>query len=166
MPVTIPCQPESEASRVLEMAGEEHPMKETLKAGIEFDFRFPISVAKTVPALYPEAAEFQVMPEVFATGFMVGFIEWACVQAVNPHIDWPAEQTVGIHINVAHVAATPPGMEVRAQVKLIEVDGRRLVFEVAAFDESGLIGKGFHERMVIDAERFNRKIEEKARSAR
>jgi fluoroacetyl-CoA thioesterase len=55
-------------------------------------------------------------------------------------------------------------MEVRAQVKVIEVDGRRVVFEVAAFDESGLIGKGFHERMIIDAKRFNRKIEEKAKS--
>lgn len=52
----------------------------------------------------------------------------------------------------------------RAQVKVIEVDGRRVVFEVAAFDESGLIGKGFHERMIIDAKRFNRKIEEKAKS--
>ncbi len=139
-------------------------MKDSLKVGIEFEFRFQLSEAKTVAALYPEAAEFQEMPKVFATGFMVGFIEWACVQAVNPHIDWPKEQTVGIHINVGHVAATPPGMEVRAQVKLIEVDGRRLVFEVTAFDESGLIGRGFHERMIVDAERFNRKMKEKARS--
>ena len=139
-------------------------MKDSLKVGIEFEFRFQLSEAKTVAALYPEAAEFQEMPKVFATGFMVGFIEWACVQAVNPHIDWPKEQTVGIHINVGHVAATPPGMEVRAQVKLIEVDGRRLVFEVTAFDESGLIGRGFHERMIVDAERFNRKMKEKTRS--
>ncbi len=139
-------------------------MKDTLKAGIEYEFCFQLSDAKTVAALYPEAAEFQEMPKVFATGFMVGFMEWACVQAVNPHLDWPKEQTVGIHINIGHVAATPPGMEVRAQVKLIEVDGRRLVFEVTAFDESGLIGRGFHERMIIDAERFNRKMEEKAQS--
>jgi len=139
-------------------------MKDSLEVGIEFEFRFQLSEAKTVAALYPEATEFQEMPKVFATGFMVGFIEWACVQAVNPHIDWPKEQTVGIHINVGHVAATPPGMEVRAQVKLIEVDGRRLVFEVTAFDESGLIGRGFHERMIVDAERFNRKMKEKARS--
>ena len=139
-------------------------MKDSLKVGIEFEFRFQLSEAKTVAALYPEATEFQEMPKVFATGFMVGFIEWACVQAVNPHIDWPKEQTVGIHINMGHVAATPPGMEVRAQVKLIEVDGRRLVFEVTAFDESGLIGRGFHERMIVDAERFNRKMKEKARS--
>lgn len=139
-------------------------MKDTLKAGIEFEFCFPLSDTKTVPALYPEAAEFQVMPKVFATGFMVGFIEWACIQAVNPHIDWPNEQTVGTHINMGHVAATPPGMEVRAQVKLIEVDGRRLVFEVTAFDESGLIGRGFHERVIVDVERFNRKIEEKAQA--
>ena len=139
-------------------------MKETLKPGLTHEFRFRLTEAKTVPALYPEADEFQVMPKVFATGYMVGFIEWTCVQAINPHIDWPEEQSVGTHINVAHVAATPPGMEVRAQVKVIEVDGRRVVFEVAAFDESGLIGKGFHERMIIDAEKFNRKIEAKVKS--
>jgi fluoroacetyl-CoA thioesterase len=141
-------------------------MKATLKAGIEHEFRFRLTETKTVSALYPEADEFQFMPKVFATGFMVGFIEWACVQAVNPHINWPKEQTVGTHINVAHVAATPPGMEVRAWVKVIEVEGRKLVFEVAAFDESGLIGKGFHERVIIDAEKFNQKIEEKAQSVK
>ena len=139
-------------------------METRLHAGITHEFRFKLPEDKTVPALYPEADEFQVMPKVFATGFMVGFIEWACIQAINPHIDWPREQTVGIHINVSHVAATPPGMEVRAQIKLIEVDGRRLVFEVAAYDEADLIGKGFHERMIIDAEKFNRRIESKAQS--
>ena len=137
-------------------------MKATLKEGIEHEFRFRLTETKTVSALYPEADEFQFMPKVFATGFMVGFIEWA----VNPHINWPKEQTVGTHINVAHVAATPPGMEVRAWVKVIEVEGRKLVFEVAAFDESGLIGKGFHERVIIDAEKFNQKIEEKAQSVK
>ena len=99
-------------------------MKESLKPGIEYDFRFRVPESKTVPNLYPESPEFQAMPQVFATGFMVGLIEWACIKAINPHIDWPNEQTVGTHVNLSHSAATPPGMEVRAKVKLIEVDGR------------------------------------------
>ena len=84
-------------------------MKETLKPGITHTHQFTITPANTVPALYPEAEEFVAMPQVFATGYMVGLIEWTCIQAVNPHLDWPKEQTVGIHINVSHLAATPAG---------------------------------------------------------
>jgi len=137
-------------------------LKDTLKPGIESQFTFRISEAKTVPALYPEAAEFQEMPEVFATGYLVGFLEWACIQAVNPHLDWPAEQTVGTHIDVSHIAATPVGFEVTAKVKLVEVDRRRLVFEVEAHDSAELISKGRHERFVIDKAKFDQKMKEKA----
>ena len=137
-------------------------MKETLKAGIEHELRFRVPASKTVPALYPEASEFQVMPRVFATGYMVGLIEWACIQAINPHIDWPSEQTVGISINVNHTAATPPGLEVCARVRLIEVDGKRLIFEVELNDGVDAISKGTHERFIINAEKFNRKVKEKA----
>src|SRR5512135_3297062 len=136
-------------------------MKDTLKPGIESQFTFCITGAKTVPALYPESEEFQQMPEVFATGYLVGFLEWACIQAVNPHIDWPAEQTVGTHIDVSHRAATPAGLEVTARVKLVEVDGRRLVFEVEAHDGVELISKGKHERFVISKEKFDAKMNEK-----
>jgi fluoroacetyl-CoA thioesterase len=137
-------------------------MKETLKPGIEHQFRFRVSDAKTVPALYPESPEFQVMPQVFATGFMVGLIEWACIQAIQPHIEWPEEQTVGTQINVSHSAATPPGFEVCAKVKLIEVDGRRLVFQVEADDGVDVISKGTHERFVINAAKFRARAREKA----
>ena len=61
-------------------------MKETLKPGIEYKLKFQVPENKTVPALYPEASEFQVMPKVFATGFLVGLFEWACIKAINPHI--------------------------------------------------------------------------------
>jgi fluoroacetyl-CoA thioesterase len=136
-------------------------MKETLKPGIESEFKFRIPDSKTVPALYPESAEFQEMPEVFATGFLVGFLEWACIKAINPHLDWPREQTVGIHIDISHTAATPAGFEVTAKVKLIEVDGRRLIFEVEAHDGIDLISRGKHERFIINKEKFNSKIKEK-----
>ncbi|TAN39141.1 MAG: thioesterase [Nitrospirae bacterium] len=136
-------------------------MKETLKPGIESEFKFHIPESKTVPALYPESAEFREMPEVFATGYMVGLLEWACIKAINPYLDWPAEQTVGTHIDVSHVAATPAGFDVTAKVKLIEVDGRRLVFEVEAHDGLDLISQGRHERFIINKDRFDSKMKEK-----
>jgi len=139
-------------------------MKPTLKAGIKYEFRFRVPETKTVPALYPESPEFREMPQVFATGFMVGFLEWACIKAVNPHLDWPEEQTVGTQINVSHSAATPPGLEVTAKVKLIQVDGRRLVFEVEANDGVDVISKGTHERFIINKAKFSEKVKEKAKS--
>ena len=136
-------------------------MKETLVPGIEHELTYRITDAKTVPALFPEASEFQVMPKVFATGFMVGFFEWACIQALTPHLEWPAEQSVGTHIDVSHTAATPAGFEVTAKVKLVEVDRRRLVFEIEARDEVDLIARGRHERFVIDKAKFDANLENK-----
>ena len=137
-------------------------MKETLKPGLQYEFKYKIPESKTVPALYPEAPEFQVMPNVLATGFLVGLIEWTCIQAINPHIDWPREQTVGTDIQVNHTAATPPGLEVTVFVTLKAVNRRRLVFEVSASDGIDLISKGTHERYIIDAAIFEKKIAEKA----
>jgi len=136
-------------------------MKETLKPGIKYKHKFVVPSSKTVPALYPESEEFLAMPEVFATGFLVGFLEWACIKAINPHLDWPKEQTVGTHIDVSHEAATPPGLEVTAIAELVEVSGRKLVFAVEAHDGVELISKGRHERFVIDKEKFDAKVEKK-----
>lgn len=133
-------------------------MKDTLKSGITYEHRFVVPSSKTVPALYPESEEFLAMPEVFATGFLVGFLEWACIKAINPHLDWPAEQTVGTHIDVSHEAATPPGLEVTARVELVEVSGRKLVFDVEAHDGVDRISKGRHERFVIDKQKFDAKV--------
>jgi fluoroacetyl-CoA thioesterase len=139
-------------------------MKDSLKPGLEYELVYRVPESKTVPYLYPEAREFQVMPRVFATGFMVGFVEWACLLAIIAHLDWPAEQSVGTHVNLSHSAATPHGMEVRAKVKLLEVDGRRLVFEVEADDGVDTICKGTHERFLIDAAKFIAKVNAKAQS--
>lgn len=129
-------------------------MKQSLRPGLRYEFRFRVPETKTVPSLYPEASEFQVMPEVFATGFLVGLLEWACIRAIMPHLDWPNEQTVGTHVDVSHEAATPPGFEVTVHVTLVELDGRRLVFEVEANDGVDVISRGRHERFVIDPARF------------
>ena len=137
-------------------------MKESLKPGIRYEHKFKVPSSKTVPALYPEAEEFVVMPEVFATGFLVGFLEWTCIKAINPHLDWPEEQTLGTHIDVSHVAATPPGLEVTATVELIAVEGRKLVFAVEAHDGVDLISKGRHERFIINKDKFVAKVKTKA----
>ena len=136
-------------------------MMKSLKPGIEFEHSFTLTEAKMVPALYPEAAEFQEMPEVFATGFMVGFLEWACLKSVIPHLDWPNEQTVGTHVNLSHLAASPSGLTVTAKVKLVEVDGRRLKFEVEGHDGIDIISKGTHERFVIDKAKFDASVNKK-----
>ena len=133
-------------------------MKETLKAGIRYTHRFLVPQSKTVPALYPESVEFVAMPEVFATGFLVGLLEWTCILAINPHLDWPLEQTLGTHIDVSHEAATPVGLEIAATAELIAVEGRKLVFAVSAHDGVDLISKGRHERFVIDRRRFDAKL--------
>ena len=136
-------------------------MKDTLQPGIEHKFVFNVSESKLVPALYPESDEFLAMPQVFATGYMVGLIEWTCIQALNPHLDWPREQSVGIHIDVSHIAATPPGLNVTVTAKLVEMEGKRMVFEVEAHDGIDRISRGRHERFIISKEKFDRKMEEK-----
>ena len=139
-------------------------MKDSLKPGLTFEFKFKVPESKTVPHLYPESPEFQVMPKVLATGFMVGLFEWACIQAINPHIDWPVEQTVGIQVNLSHLAATPPGLTVTVKGKLEEVQGRKLSFSIIADDGVDTISEGRHERFVIDAAKFNAKMAAKGES--
>lgn len=140
-------------------------MKETLRAGLTHRFRFTIPATKTVPHLYPESAMFQEMPQVLATGFMVGLMEWACIEAIRPHLDWPREQSLGTLVNFTHLAATPPGLTVTVNVRLDSVDGSRLTFFLVADDGIDKIAEGTHQRFVIDAARFTAKVAEKARRA-
>jgi fluoroacetyl-CoA thioesterase len=136
-------------------------MKDSLKPGLIFEFLYQVPKNRTVPHLLPESAEFGQMPEVLASGFMVGLIEWACIQAINPHLDWPHEQTVGIDFHLNHTAATPPGLTVRVQVRLEEVAGRKLTFSILADDGVDKISQGTHDRFIIDAARFKAKVADK-----
>jgi len=105
------------------------------------------------------------MPKVLATGFLVGLVEWTCIQAINPHINWPAEQSVGVGINMSHSAATPPGLTVTVKVKLEDVDGRKLNFSFEADDGIDVICQGEHGRYLIDAAKFNAKVGSKLSKA-
>jgi len=98
--------------------------------------------------------------KVFATPMMVALIEKAAVLSVEPYLG-EGQSSVGTLVNVKHVAATPVGMKVWAETELIEIDRRRLVFNVAAYDEAGLIGEGTHERFIIDIEKFQSKTDAK-----
>ena len=135
-------------------------MKDTLKPGLRHSLVFRVPVAKTVPNLYPEAPEFQEMPEVFATGFMVGLMEWTCLQLLQPHLE-EGEGSLGVHIDVSHEAATPPGMNVTVEAECIAVEGRRAAFQVEAHDEAELIGRGRHERCVVLWDRFDERMRDK-----
>lgn len=138
-------------------------MKDSLKPGLTHQFRFTIPPTKTVPHLYPESEMFRQMPEVLATGFLVGLLEWACIEALRPHLDWPGEQSLGTRISVSHLAATPPGMTVTVDVRLDSVEGRKLSFTVSAHDGADKISEGTHERFVIDHTRFAARVADKAR---
>ena len=102
--------------------------------------------------------------DVFATPMMIALIEQTCNECVLPYLD-EGQGTVGTLINVAHTAATPIGMRVWCESELVEVDRRRLVFKVKAFDECGPIGEGLHERFIIDTAKFAAKALSKGHSA-
>src|ERR671915_1567829 len=137
-------------------------MNPSLTPGLTHEFQFTVPESKTVPALYPESALFQQMPRVLATGYLVGLMEWACIEAIAPHLDWPREQSLGTKVDFAHLAATPPGLTVTVSVRLDKVEGRKLSFTLSAHDGVDTNSEGTHERHVIDVERFNAKVRLKA----
>lgn len=98
--------------------------------------------------------------EVFATPCLIGLMEEAAQTSVAPFLD-EGMTTVGTKLNVSHDAATPIGMKVRAESELTEIDGRRLVFSVKAYDDCGLVGQGEHERFIIKLDRFMEKVNAK-----
>ena len=97
---------------------------------------------------------------VYATPAMIGLMEGTCLAAVDPHLP-DGLATVGTSLNIKHTAATPVGMNVRACAELVEIEGKRLVFRVEAFDDKDKIGEGTHERFIIDLEKFIKKAEAK-----
>lgn len=101
--------------------------------------------------------------KVLATPMLVALMEKTCNDAMLPLLD-AGQGTVGTHIDISHCAATPIGMRVWCECELVEVDRRRLLFEVKAFDDCGLVGEGRHERFVIDMAKFQAKVDAKKES--
>jgi fluoroacetyl-CoA thioesterase len=98
--------------------------------------------------------------EVYATPMMIALMEKAAAEAVQPHLA-AGQSTVGTLVNITHIAATPVGQTVKAKAELLEVDGRRLIFAVTAYDEMERIGEGRHERFIIDDDRFLNRVARK-----
>jgi fluoroacetyl-CoA thioesterase len=138
-------------------------MKDTLRPGLEGTHAVRVTEALTVPRLHPDAPEFKPMPPVLATAHLVGIVEWACMKLVLPHLDWPAEQTLGVDVRLDHTAPTPPGLTVTVKARLDRVDGRRLGFSVSVHDGVEEVSRGTHERHVVDGARFAAKAARKAK---
>ena len=135
--------------------------KPGLQPGLTHSRSLIVEPSITVPALPALLGVFADMPPVLATACMVGFVETTCMEALAPHLA-PGQKTVGIHVDLSHVAATPVGMRVTARVELIAVEGRKLRFKVECRDEQEIIGAGFHERAIIEEARFLARLRVKA----
>jgi fluoroacetyl-CoA thioesterase len=132
-----------------------------LRPGLRHSATMRVGEALAVPAqgrLFGAEAE---MPPVFATANMIAFVEWTCVAALAPYIA-PHQRTVGTLVEMSHLAATPIGMQVTATIELIEIAGRRLRFKVRCDDEVEPIGEGFHQRALVDQDRFMARLARKA----
>lgn len=95
--------------------------------------------------------------EVFATPAMIALMEKTCLESVSDNIG-EGNTTVGIAVNIKHLKASPVGALIRCDAKLVEVDRKRLVFEVKCFEGESLVGEGVHERFVVDSEKFMGKL--------
>lgn len=134
-----------------------------ITAGLLHAETLVVAPLHTVPEIDDTWPGFRDMPPVFATAMMIAFIEETCVRALRPYLG-PHQRTVGTSVNVSHVAATPVGMAVTAEIELVEISGRVLSFKATCRDEAGLIGEGTHQRTIIDYGRFMERLKEKSAS--
>jgi fluoroacetyl-CoA thioesterase len=138
--------------------------KPTLRPGLAHAETVLITDRLVVPEMTDCFPNFAAMPPVFATAYLVAFVEWTCVRFLADHL-LDGEASLGIKVDLSHDAATPIGMRATAAIELIAMEGRRLRFKVECRDEREVIGAGFHERFVIDEARFLAKLDQK-RAAR
>jgi fluoroacetyl-CoA thioesterase len=131
------------------------------KPGLSFSRSLIVEESVTVPALPRVLGELEDMPPVLATAAMVAFVETTCMAAVSPHLG-SGQKTVGVHVDLSHIAATPIGMRVTVSAELVEVQGRRLRFKVECQDEKEIIGAGFHDRFIIETVKFLERLKLKA----
>lgn len=125
-----------------------------LYKGIKGQSRVAVTEANVASALGSGA-----LP-VFSTPSLIAGFEGTALESVQPYLG-EGEGTVGVEINVRHLAATPIGMDVSFESELMEIDGRMLLFEVKAYDDTGLVGEGMHKRCIVSEDRFMKKAQAK-----
>jgi fluoroacetyl-CoA thioesterase len=132
-------------------------MRDSLKPGLSLSVQHPVDASLTVPRLLPQFDEFARMPNVLATGYLIGLVEWSCMRLLAPHLD-PDERTVGRHVDLSHESPTLPGGTLDMTVELDHVDGRDLDFAVLVSDDYAVACRGRHRRVVIDIHRFEARL--------
>jgi fluoroacetyl-CoA thioesterase len=130
----------------------------SISPGLIGEMRFDVQPRDTASALAGSS-----LPPVLSTPHLVGLIETTAHRAIQPFLE-AGQSSVGSLINIKHLAATPVGMQIRIRVELAAVDGRKLRFDVEAWDEVEKIAEGEHERFIIDSDRFTEKVEKKKRA--
>lgn len=132
-------------------------MKDSLIPGLRHTMDYLVPENRTVPHLLPEAEDFRAMPDVLATGYLVGIVEWACMQLISEYLD-EGEISLGTHVNFSHTAPTVPGSTVTVEATLVSVDRRVLTFDITVRDEHATISTGTHQRGVVVRRRFVDKL--------
>ena len=140
-------------------------MKPSLVTGTSAEITVTVVDELTVPAMIPWYPNFAGMPRVFATAFMVGFLESAAVEALHPHLD-EGGGSVGIHVDVSHEAPSAVGSTISGRAEVTAVEGRIITFEVELADNAGIICTGTHQRAVINAEKFPARAQQRLDDAR
>jgi predicted thioesterase len=133
-------------------------MSSVFEVGMSRELKIRTSEDHSARHFYPN------LPDVFATPFLGGLMERVSAELIDEKLS-PGEQSVGISMNLKHLAATPLGMEVRVRTEVSAVEGKKLTFQLEAFDEAEKIGEAVHERFIIQAEKFNARVVDKARKA-
>ncbi len=129
-------------------------MKESLVVGIKGNRSVVVDETNTASSFLSGNLD------VFATPAMIALMENTALQSVKGYLE-EGQGTVGTLVNVTHIAATPMGATVCCESELVEIDRKRLVFKVSAYDDGGMIGSGMHERFIIDVEKFMEKVRDK-----
>jgi fluoroacetyl-CoA thioesterase len=136
-------------------------MSPELKPGFTFEWRYTVPARATVPQLFNDTDFCRDMPDVLATGYLVGLMELACIHGIMRFVDWPCEQSVGIMVQFSHLAPTPPGMALTFNGEVLEVAPRRVKFRIDAWDGLEQISSGTHERAIIAPDRFQARLAQK-----
>jgi predicted thioesterase len=132
-------------------------MKTSLVPGISLTKTVTVDEARCISFMGPENM-------VYATPRMVSDVEYACREFLLAHLD-PGEDSVGAHVSIDHLAATPPGMEVTISAKVAKVEGRRVTFEFGVRDPLEECGRGVHVRFVVDGAKTRERLAAKRAKA-